>query len=470
MGYRIDVASNGFEAVESVARQRYDVVLMDIQMPELDGLEATRRIIGSNPTGDRPTIIAMTANAMDGDREMCLAAGMDDYVSKPIRVAELAEALRRAWTSRHEAIDAVPVESIIDLDTYRELEATAGAEFAAELVATFLEEAPTMLADLRTAYAAADPDTFRRVAHSIKSNGATFGAASLSDLARELEARRVPHGNGTPRPTRSCVRDRRRQRCGRSPMADHPGRVLVVDDNKVNRLLLARTLELQGHHVESAENGRLALARLNDEDFDLVLLDIEMPEMDGFEVLAQLKEDRALRDIPVIVTSSLEGLDNVVRCLELGAEDYLPKPVNPILLRARLDASLEKKRLRDQQAEMIRRFAAPAVADDLARSGFALGGRRVEVTILFVDIRGFTTMSEQMQPRGHDRPAERLLRVDVRRDHLERWRRQPDDRRRVDGDIRRPTTTRRRRCPCRPCGAGDGRRDGPAHGGPCAGR
>ncbi|HEY5876499.1 MAG TPA: response regulator, partial [Ilumatobacteraceae bacterium] len=169
MGYRIDVASNGFEAVESVARQRYDVVLMDIQMPELDGLEATRRIIGSSPAGDRPTIIAMTANAMDGDREMCLAAGMDDYVSKPIRVAELAEALRRAWTSRHEAIDAAPVESIIDLDTYRELEAAAGADFVAELVATFLEEAPTMLAELRRAYAAADPDMFRRVAHSIKS-------------------------------------------------------------------------------------------------------------------------------------------------------------------------------------------------------------------------------------------------------------------------------------------------------------
>jgi CheY-like chemotaxis protein len=194
MGYRIDVASNGFEAVESVARQRYDVVLMDIQMPELDGLEATRRIIGSNPTGDRPTIIAMTANAMDGDREMCLAAGMDDYVSKPIRVAELAEALRRAWTNRHEAIDAAPVESIIDLDAYRELEAMAGADFTAELVATFVEEASTMLADLRTAHTASDPDTFRRVAHSIKSNGATFGAVSLADLARELEVGGLPTG------------------------------------------------------------------------------------------------------------------------------------------------------------------------------------------------------------------------------------------------------------------------------------
>jgi adenylate cyclase len=181
-------------------------------------------------------------------------------------------------------------------------------------------------------------------------------------------------------------------------MADRPGRVLVVDDNKVNRLLLTRTLELQGHHVESAENGRLAHTRLSADDFDLVLLDIEMPEVDGFEVLAGLKQDRALRDIPVIVTSSLEGLDNVVRCLELGAEDYLAKPVNAVLLKARLDATLEKKRLRDQQAEIVRRFATPAVAEDLAQSGFALGGRRVDVTVLFVDIRDFTRMSEQMRP------------------------------------------------------------------------
>jgi signal transduction histidine kinase/DNA-binding response OmpR family regulator len=194
MGYRIDVVSNGLEAVESVARQRYDVVLMDIQMPELDGLEATRRIVASGSTGKRPTIIAMTANAMDGDRAMCLAAGMDDYVSKPIRVGELTEALQRAWTTRHEAVDAEPAEPVIDLDTYRALEATAGPDFAAELVGTFLEDAPSMLAELRAAHAASDPDTFRRVAHSIKSNGATFGAVALSEFARELERGGLPTG------------------------------------------------------------------------------------------------------------------------------------------------------------------------------------------------------------------------------------------------------------------------------------
>ena len=120
-------------------------------------------------------------------------------------------------------------------------------------------------------------------------------------------------------------------------------RLLVADDNKVNRLLLARSLQLQGHTVALAENGRIALEMLRSETYDLLLLDIAMPEMDGFQVLERLKGDLKLRDVPVIVTSAVEGLDNVVRCIELGAEDYLPKPVNAVLLRARIGASLEKK-------------------------------------------------------------------------------------------------------------------------------
>jgi adenylate cyclase len=183
-----------------------------------------------------------------------------------------------------------------------------------------------------------------------------------------------------------------------SASASSPGTILIADDNRVNRLLLGRGLEQQGHAVVFAEHGRVALDLLRRQHFDLLLLDVLMPELDGYQVLADLKLDSHLRDIPVIVTSSLDELDSVVKCIEMGAEDYLTKPINPVLLNARITASLEKKRLRDQQRELISKFATKEVAEDLLTSGFSLGGKHLDASAMFCDIRSFTTIAEAREP------------------------------------------------------------------------
>ena len=133
------------------------------------------------------------------------------------------------------------------------------------------------------------------------------------------------------------------------PATETAGRLLVAEDNADNRDLLRRRLEREGHRVWEVENGAQALEKLAAEEFDLLLLDVMMPEMDGFEVLARLKRDPRLRDLPVIMISALDEIQSVVRCIQMGAEDYLPKPFDPVLLRARIGASLEKKRLRDRE-------------------------------------------------------------------------------------------------------------------------
>jgi len=163
--------------------------------------------------------------------------------------------------------------------------------------------------------------------------------------------------------------------------------LLVVDDNSMNRIMLSRYITRLGYRATLAENGRQALDKLQGEPFDLVLLDVEMPEMDGYQVLEHLKADPRLRDIPVIMISAVEELESVVRCIELGAQDYLPKPFNPVLLRARLSASLERKWLRDQEVDYLQqvgRVTAAAAAirantfkseslDEVARRSDELG-------------------------------------------------------------------------------------------------
>jgi class 3 adenylate cyclase len=226
----------------------------------------------------------------------------------------------------------------------------------------------------------------------------------------ELEPRATGHSDGSPHgAARSDPGD---------PLLaiDHDaltGRVLVVDDTPFNRQLLRRLLDRIGHTTLEAADGQAALDLLRDpatEPVDVILLDIVMPVMDGYETLAALKSDEALRDLPVIVISGVDELDSVVRCIALGAADYLPKTVDPAIIRARIAASLGQKRLRDQerallgtidrQRAQLARFLSPQVAAlvSSADGEAMLAGHRREITAMFCDLRNFTKFSETAEP------------------------------------------------------------------------
>jgi CheY-like chemotaxis protein/HPt (histidine-containing phosphotransfer) domain-containing protein len=190
LGYRADVATNGLEAIEALERQPYDVVLMDVQMPELDGLDATRRIVERWPVETRPHIIAMTANALPEDREACFAAGMNDYVAKPIRPEELVAALKRAKPLENGAGAADRVELIsLDDDALKNLRDLGGDDFLGEVIDAFLADAPGLIATLRRSLEGGSGEELRRAAHTLKSNGATLGAGEFAELCRTLEQR-----------------------------------------------------------------------------------------------------------------------------------------------------------------------------------------------------------------------------------------------------------------------------------------
>jgi class 3 adenylate cyclase len=184
-----------------------------------------------------------------------------------------------------------------------------------------------------------------------------------------------------------------------------PGTILIADDDKVGRKLLQRLLEAEGHSVRAAASGREALELFAAEPCDVVLLDILMPELDGIATLEQLKATPGAEYVPVVMISAIDDVESVVRCIEIGADDYLTKPFNPVLLRARITAGLTKKRLHDLERERVHdvfsRFLPEHVVDDVLErtdDDLRLGGIRTVGTVMFTDLRGFTSFTERRSP------------------------------------------------------------------------
>lgn len=426
-GYEVAIAINGADGVSKALSEQPDLILMDINLPVIDGWEATRQI-KANPRTQHIPIIALTAHAMEGDRAQALAAGCDDYDTKPVDLPQLLEKIEMLLAKTQSIAPGASVMSDISLQDSRvqrallshlrhELCTPMNAIIGySEMLLEELKFQPdsSLANDLQKIYTCGtqllslanvilDPTQLEvsQLNRDINSFGATIRLELLTPLStvigycemllEEASAEIVPdldrihaaaqrllsmvndivnlsrqqlqvidtRGTGTSdllensmSPTLVKQATNTLRALGVEQLNTQPpqgGHVLVVDDNETNRDLLSRQLERQGYSVAIAANGNQALQMLQTTSFDLILLDLIMPEMNGFEMLGKLKTHDEFYHIPVIMISSLDEIDSVVRCIEMGAEDYLSKPFKPVLLRAKITACLEKKRLRDQQ-------------------------------------------------------------------------------------------------------------------------
>jgi len=398
---------------------------MDINLLILDGWEATRQIKANSRTQTIP-VIALTAHAMEGDREQMLASGFDEYDTKPVDLTRLLEKIELLLSKTQPKPSSVAVDSLQDSRVQRALLSHLRHELCTPMNAIIgysemlLEELKgeqnsSLANDLQKIYTCGnqllsiatvilDPSRLEvsQLNRDINSFGATIRLELLTPLSTvigycELLLEEAPAElvadldriHAAARRLLGMVTDivnlSRQQlqvidakglespdlllsNASASTLAKHAattlralgsgqandktaqsGQILIVDDNETKRDLLFRQLERQGYTVAIAADGLEGLHLLQTQPFDLILLDLIMPEMNGFEVLERLKTDDNLYHIPVIMISSLDEIDSVVRCIEMGAEDYLSKPFKPVLLRAKITACLEKQRLRNQQ-------------------------------------------------------------------------------------------------------------------------
>ncbi len=324
-GYTVLTAEDGASALSLTSNEAPDLVLMDLGLPDVDGWEVTKRLKTDPVTAAIP-IIVLSAHATSDAKERAFAAGCQDFETKPVNWDGLFRKIEE-WLAKAQ-------------------DGTTRA--AAEATAQTLEQASsTGVMSALQAIRALPPDT--SPAETLLFNPKTAGVTPL------------PTGK---HPVLKPPKDETKDTCEVRPKC-----ILVVEDNDANRVMLCRRLNKHGYATVEAANGREALDAVHAHTFDLVLCDIMMPEVDGYEVLRELKADPDLKALPVIMISALDDMTGVVRCIEMGAEDYLQKPYDPVMLHARINACLDKRRLRDQELAYLRAVTTLTRAAELVEQG-----------------------------------------------------------------------------------------------------
>ncbi len=339
-GHRVTLASNGQEAVDLAGTGKFDLALMDVQMPHLDGLEATRLIRSGEQAGSHLPIIALTAHALKGDRERCLEAGMDGYVSKPLDLDRLeAEFLRvlppdRVQKPRGELVNTT--ELLVRMGSH---------EVLAQLLELFTTECGKHLETAQQAISDKDSATLRSAAHSLKGSLANFASAPAAGLAARLQDKargeRWDELQATLNELQELFPQVARTLRELTEVDEVKGRILIVDDDATNRALLREAL--QGHDIIEASSGEQALTLL---DVDAVLLDVVMGGMDGFETCRRIKQSNSA--LPVLLVTALESRDDRLHGIEVGASDFLSKPIDRREVALRTRNAVRAKQLFDE--------------------------------------------------------------------------------------------------------------------------
>lgn len=422
LGCSMDVAGTGREALERLSRRSYDLILMDCHMPEMNGFDATREIRALQGEVANLPIIAMTANAQQGDSEQCLAAGMNDYLAKPFKLNALREKLQlwlgqqKRTSSKTNRLENIDSQQVLDGQVLKQLREEIGNAFV-KMVAVFLEDTPIQLRALPKAIEAKDTTTLTELAHSLKGAGRNLGASQFAAIAKELEdLGRQNSVQGADELSLSLISE---YELVKTALTDEIGLekegcldierfgplVLVADDDRAMRFALNDVLQKDGYRIELASTGVQALNICERQMPDLILMDAMMPEMDGFCACTKIRELPDGAHTPILIVTALDDEHSIDMAFSAGATDYIPKPVHFSVLRQRVARLLDAIRAE----ENLNRLAYRDVLTDLPnRAQFMekltevvgrVNNDQQTHAVLFLDLDRFKLVNDTM---GHE--------------------------------------------------------------------
>lgn len=416
MGLKVVVAGNGREALGVLNRHAFDIVLMDCQMPEMDGYEATARIRALAGATAATPILAMTANASDEDRDRCLAVGMNGHITKPLRLHVLTEKLRH-WLPqaldehRLDAAGTDAVGDVMDHATFDDIRMQLGVTFA-EYLSVFQKDMQRYITTLKDQVGNPDLRTITATAHTIKGSASTIGATGIARLAQGME--NAAREGSTENLAEGVVAMQLSLQSFSQAASAHldsatadgtPPVVLIVDEDRGTRLALRKLMEADGCAVVEADNGTDAVDACIRTAPDLILMDAVMPGLDGFAACARIKTQPRMAATPILMITALDDAMAIENTLAAGATDYIPRPINFGLLRKRVSRLLnahkaDKERWRlayvDELTGLSNRLA---FRESLAALLAPARESATELAVLFLDMDRFKIANDTL---GHD--------------------------------------------------------------------